>query len=312
MKIVVIVYAVSWLILLIVYIISLFENKKSKKKDDALEKLLNKHKSAKDKIMDKLVYVIMIVFAPLVVLVLPYIVIKHIKSKREARIREEEREKSEKEYERHKKECLGSYYRWSNGKSNCCGNDYINLAQSLIGLVKQQEYDGFLNLLNKTSLPSSMKLGVKECERHGTGDRSRLFVSTPDTACDFNIYSYLLFEKEPMGAWQAYLLSRLTHSLPMWWHANYDKRDYIFSKEDVDKITHFIDRKFDASVLLDYDISPTIYGENERYYISCCYWTDFGGLKREFVEIQLIGNKLFQTFVFDEQTIYEYQCGILF
>ena len=88
MKIVVIVYAVSWLILLIVYIISLFENKKSKKKDDALEKLIIKHKSAKDKIIDKLVYVIMIVFAPLVVLVLPYIVFKHVKSKREARIRE--------------------------------------------------------------------------------------------------------------------------------------------------------------------------------------------------------------------------------
>lgn len=312
MKIVIIIYAVSWLILLIVYIISKFQDRKSKKKDDALEKFLNMRKSTKEKIVDKLVYVFMIVFAPLVVFVLPYIVVKHIKERRKTRIREEEKEKSEREYEKHKKACLGSYYRWSNEKSNCCGNDYIHLAQSLIDLVKKQKYDGFLNLLNKTSLPSSMKLGVKECERHGTGDRSRLFVSTPDTACDFNIYSYLLFEKEPMGAWQAYLLSRLTHSLPMWWHANYDKRDYIFSKEDVDKITHFIDRKFDASVLLDYDISPTIYGENERYYISCCYWTDFGGLKREFVEIQLIGNKLFQTFVFDEQTIYEYQCGILF
>ena len=312
MKIVIIIYAVSWLILLIVYIISKFQDRKSKKKDDALEKFLNMRKSTKEKIVDKLVYVIMIVFAPLVVFVLPYIVVKHIKERRKTRIREEEKEKSEREYEKHKKACLGSYYRWSNEKSNCCGNDYIHLAQSLIDLVKKQKYDGFLNLLNKTSLPSSMKLGVKECERHGTGDRSRLFVSTPDTACDFNIYNYLLFEKEPMGAWQAYLLSRLTHSLPMWWHANYDKRDYIFSKEDVDKITHFIDRKFDASVLLDYDISPTIYGENERYYISCCYWTDFGGLKREFVEIQLIGNKLFQTFVFDEQTIYEYQCGILF
>lgn len=312
MKIVIIIYAVSWLILLIVYIISKFQDRKSKKKDDALEKFLNMRKSTKEKIVDKLVYVFMIVFAPLVVFVLPYIVVKHIKERRKTRIREEEKEKSEREYEKHKKACLGSYYRWSNEKSNCCGNDYIHLAQLLIDLVKKQKYDGFLNLLNKTSLPSSMKLGVKECERHGTGDRSRLFVSTPDTACDFNIYSYLLFEKEPMGAWQAYLLSRLTHSLPMWWHANYDKRDYIFSKEDVDKITHFIDRKFDASVLLDYDISPTIYGENERYYISCCYWTDFGGLKREFVEIQLIGNKLFQTFVFDEQTIYEYQCGILF
>ena len=312
MKNVIIIYAVSWLILLIVYIISKFEDRKSKKKDDALEKFLNTRKSTKEKLVDNLVYVIMIVFAPLVVFVIPYIVVKHIKSRREARIREEEREKSEREYERHKKACLGSYYRWSNGKSNCCGKDYIYLAQSLMGLVKNQKYDDFLNLLNKTSLPSTMKLGVKECERHGTGDRSRLYVSTPDNACDFNIYSYLLFEKEPMGAWQAYLLSRLTHSLPMWWHANYDKRDYIFSKEDIDKITHFIDRKFDESVLLNYDILPKIYGENERYYISCCYWTDFGGLKREFVEIELIGNKLFQTFVFDEKTIHEYQCGIMF
>ena len=38
MRTIAIVYAVSWLILLIVYIISLFQDKKSKKKDDALEK----------------------------------------------------------------------------------------------------------------------------------------------------------------------------------------------------------------------------------------------------------------------------------
>ena len=64
MRTIAIVYAVSWLILLIVYIISLFQDKKSKRKDDALEKFLNKHKSAKEKIMDKLIYVIMIMFAP--------------------------------------------------------------------------------------------------------------------------------------------------------------------------------------------------------------------------------------------------------
>ena len=81
MKTIVIVYAVSWLILLFVYIISLFQNKKSKKKDDAFEKFLNKHKSTKEKILDKLVYVIMIVFAPLVVFVIPYILIRNMKTK---------------------------------------------------------------------------------------------------------------------------------------------------------------------------------------------------------------------------------------
>ena len=75
MKTVVIIYAVSWLILLIVYVISKFQDRKTKKKDDALEKFLNARKSTKEKIVDKLVYVIMIVFAPLVVFVVPYILI---------------------------------------------------------------------------------------------------------------------------------------------------------------------------------------------------------------------------------------------
>ena len=122
-----------------------------------------------------------------------------------------------------------------------------------MGLVKQQKYDEFLNLLNKTSLPSGMKLGMKECIRQGNGDRRRL---------------------------------------PLWWHDNYNKRDYIYSKEDINKITHFVDRNFDASVLVNYDLAQEIYGENGRYYISCCYWTDFGGLKREYVEISLLDGKL--------------------
>lgn len=80
MKAIVIVYAVSWLILLVVYIISLFQDKNSKKKDDALKKFLNEHKSKKERIIDKLVYVIMLVFAPLVVFVVPHILTRDMKS----------------------------------------------------------------------------------------------------------------------------------------------------------------------------------------------------------------------------------------
>ncbi len=52
MKTIVIVYAVSWLILLIVYIISLFQDKKSRKKEDALKNFLNEYKSKKERIID--------------------------------------------------------------------------------------------------------------------------------------------------------------------------------------------------------------------------------------------------------------------
>ena len=313
MKAIVIIYAISWLILFVVYLISLYENRKSKKMSKTLKAFLNSQKSRRDKILDKSLYVILIIFAPLVVFVVPYVVVKHVKSKKEARIREEEKRKTEQEHERHKTECSENYSKWANRKNNSCGKDHIRLAHSLMDLVKQKKYEEFLNLLNKMSLPSTMKLGVMECARQGgAGDRSNLCVKISDDALTFNIYKYLEFENSAMGAWQAFLIERLWHSLPLWWHENYNKRDYIYSKEDINKITHFVDKHFDASVLANYDLAPEIYGENGMYYISCCYWTDFGGLKREFVEISVIDNKLKGVFVFDEQVIHKYECGIMF
>lgn len=312
MKAIVIIYAISWLILFVVYLISLYENRKSKKMSKTLKAFLNSQKSRRDKILDKSLYVILIIFAPLVVFVVPYVVVKHVKSKKEARIREEEKRKTEQEHERHKTECSENYSKWANRKNNSCGKDHIRLAQSLMDLVRQQKYNEFLNLLDKASLPSTMALAVKECIRQGTGDRSRLCIKRADDAFTFNIYGYLEFENSAMGAWQAYLVDRLWHSLPLWWHDNYNKRDYIYSKEDINKITHFVERNFDASVLANYDLAPEIYGENGRYYISCCYWTDFEGLKREYVEISLLDGKLDKPFLFDQKVIHRYDCGIMF
>ena len=221
--------------------------------------------------------------------------------------------------------------------------DYISVCNKFLQVLseiskdenKDKERPEVLETLNCIRLDFDCHLKVRFAQHGGHGDKSWFYCyagehdsyvnayedrtkkSSSFFTCYnydeiYNVFNHLLIEPSPMGAWQAYLISRLGDSLPMWWHANYGKRDYIYSKEDIGKITHFIDRKFDASVLLNYDIAPKLYGENERYYVSCCYWTDFGGLKREFVEIQLLGNQLYQTFVFDEKTIHEYQCGIMF
>lgn len=309
MKTVVIIYAVSWLILLIVYVISKFQDRKTKKKDDALEKFLNARKSTKEKIVDKLVYIIMIVFAPLVVFVVPYILIRDAKAKKQEKIRKEERENAEREQLDHKAVCSENYAKLVSLSNN---NEFIQKAQSLFELVKKKDYGDILKLLDKASLPSTMKLDVQECNQQGTGSVSRLFVNTPNNERIFDIFDHLRFEDSIMGAWQAFLLNRLDHYLPLWWHANYNKRDYIYIKEDFDHITHFIDRGFDKSVLEEYNIAPEIKGGNGKYYISCCYWTDFGGLRREFVEISLIDNKLKGAFVFDEKVIHKYECGIMF
>ena len=211
MKTIVIVYAISWLILLFVYIISLFQNKKSKKKDDAFEKFLNKHKSTKEKILDKLVYVIMIVFAPLVVFVIPYILIRNMKTKKQARIREEERERSERDEKEHIAVCTTNYSALVSEKQNQCGDDYIRIAKSLKKLVDKKSYQEIINFFDKTSLPAAMKLGVRECEHKGAGSVSRLVIETAENVREDNILNNLKFEDSPMGAWQAYLLCQMWH-----------------------------------------------------------------------------------------------------
>ena len=312
MKTIVIVYAVSWLILLVVYIISLFQDKKSKKKDDAFMKYINEHKSKKERIIDKLVYVVMLMFAPLVVFIVPYILIRDMKIKNQERANIEWREKREKEQEEHRTDCSAKYSTWVNSKQNQCRDDFVHIARSLKNLVKEKSYQDIIKLLDKVSLPSPMKLGVQECEHQGSGAVSRLFIDSPKNARDYNIFEHLKFEDSPMGAWQAYLLCQIRHYLPLWWHANYDKRDYIYTREDFSDITHIVDRGFNVDVLNDYNVNPEIYGKEGKYYISCCFWTEFGGLRREFVEISLESNRFESLFVFDDKVLYEYQCGILF
>lgn len=312
MKTIVIVYAVSWLILLIVYIISLFQDKKSRKKEDALKKFLNEHKSKKERIIDKFVYVVMVLFAPLVVFVVPYILIRDMKLKKQERAEMECREKKEKEQEKRKTDCSSNYSTMVGAKQNQCRDDYVRMAKSLKKLVEEKSYQDIIKLLDKVSLPSAMKLGVQECEHQGSGATSRLFIDSPENARDYNIFEHLKFEDSPMGAWQAYLLCQIRHYLPLWWHANYDRRDYIYTREDFADITHFIDRGFNVDVLKDFNVNPEIYGKEGKYYISCCFWTEFGGLRREFVEISLESNRFESLFVFDDKVLYEYQCGIMF
>lgn len=312
MKTIAIIYIVSWLLLLVVYIISQFQGKKSKKKDNAYEKFLNEHKSKKERIIDKLVYVVMVVLAPLVVFVVPYILIRDMKLKKQERAERECREKKEKEQEEHKTDCSTKYSSLVGAKQNQCSGDFVRIAKSLKKLVKEKSYHEIIKLLDKASLPSEMKLEVQECEHQGSGAASRLFIDNPENARDYNIFEYLKFEDSPMGAWQAYLLCQIRHYLPLWWHANYNRRDYIYTREDFADITHFIDRGFNVDVLNGYNVNPEIYGKEGKYYITCCFWTEFGGLRREFVEISLEDNRFESLFVFDDKVLYEYQCGIMF
>lgn len=60
------------------------------------------------------------------------------------------------------------------------------------------------------------------------------------------------------------------------------------------------------------DISPEIYYGNGRAYVSCCYWSDFGGLEREYAELTLKDGRMEVCFFIEKKALFKYECGIVF
>lgn len=86
-----------------------------------------------------------------------------------------------------------------------------------------------MHILNKLSLPRGFSLKVKVCQKRGLGDESKIFLKTDGNIYDESeIWNYINVENSIYGVWQAYLLYKVKHILPFWWHGVYDSRTYIY------------------------------------------------------------------------------------
>lgn len=293
MKIVAIIYGIAWLILFAVYMASLF----------------GKNRSLSVTKEPWYIYAIIIGFAPIVVLIIPYIIWKSAKDEKEINARNVEYERRKQEEEEKIKQANSRFNAAVYSTGNECGSDYIELAQTLHRLIRDKNYSKLSDVLSKIVSPEGTKLKVHECRQNGMGEESRVVLSGHSPEED--VFKSISFENSCMGAWQAYLLHQLWHSLPLWWHANYSIRDYLFSKEDVQYVRHIRrDEVFPA--LTPFVSTPEVYYAGGRYYVACCYWTDFGGVLKEYVELSLVDEKLVDFVCFRTDTLFEYKCGIMF
>lgn len=298
MKIVLIIYAVSWLILLGAYI----SNRFTKKEKTSFEEKTPWY-----------VYIAMFVLAPLAAVLTPYFLYEIFRDKKRYKKEQQEQEVKER-IEKAKKDTTIATYK----SAKPFEDDYATVGEKLHKLVSEKKYNAFLDCLDKVKLPNGASLIVEECD-NGTGDigdESKLLIKLPNGETDENIFKHLIVEQSPMGAWQAYLLHKLWHVLPLFWHANYDARNYIFSKDDVNSISIFTEDKRERNAIIalisDFNFIPEVRRSNGKYYVSCCFWSNFGGLIREFFELTFDGNKIVDIFQFDSKTEYNYDCGILF
>ena len=240
----------------------------------------------------------------------------------------EEQERKKKELQERKDAVKREYLQAVSTGGNGMDLSILHTARSLREAVDKKEYDSILRVLDKAVLPAGHTFGINLCEMdsESLGDWSEPFIRTPSSKRDESIFEYFRFEDSPMGAWQAFLLHQMWHFLPLWWHANYNERTYVYSKEDLSRTflgKAMVDpgaRRYMLMLRSDVDslnvdaldLSPEIVRDNRQYYVSCCFWTDFGGLKREYVKISLTDGRLDEFFDFEQRTLFKYDCGILF
>lgn len=195
---------------------------------------------------------------------------------------------------------------------------HLNTAKRLIKYVEREEYDRFKSCLNSVALPKGTDLKVRMCEENGIGDISELYVELPDGEKDFHIFRQLAIKPSSSGAWQTYLLLSLESVLPMYWHACYGERTYIFNEADLTQLTqNKIDYYADAAVVdsirnKKFDLTPTIIGKGDTYYVTCCYWSPFAGLIRECMEVIFKDGKVYDVHRFTLEVLHEYWCGVIF
>ena len=118
-----------------------------------------------------------------------------------------------------------------------------------------------------------------------------------------------------MGIWQAYLLYKAHHTLPCFWHGGYNVWSWIYSTNDFDSIDFIRNEdRYLAHELKQRnpDITPKVIKDGNKYYVTCCYWNDWGGLKRELVEITCHDGKIAEFNDVTNETLFEYDCGIRF
>lgn len=131
----------------------------------------------------------------------------------------------------------------------------------------------------------------------------------------FELFQHLTIDATPMGAWQAYLLCISKTVLPFSGSLYYTKRQLIFTNDQLPEIWVECDDSIDDKlerVKFDEDLSPTIIAKGNEYVVSCCFWSEWGGLFRETVSLTFKDNGKVTIGNFKHDNLYQYDCGISF
>ena len=119
----------------------------------------------------------------------------------------------------------------------------------------------------------------------------------------------------PEGIIQAWLLTCIPDFMPMNWHACYNSKEYIYSKETLSEIFKDSDRRMSVKeqvLEIDADsLLPEVVVRGDKATLKIAFWNDWNGLVQLTVDVTKDGSSV----CFSEpnrEVIVKYHCGIRF
>ena len=202
------------------------------------------------------------------------------------------------------------------------------LQMMVVGKRIPTDEENILGVLDKIKLLEGYSLELEFPDGSGCGGRTYINVKEPNGSLSKKFLDFMIVDDSPLGALQVYFLNKLWHHLPMYWHGYYDRRFNVFSKEDLSQIkvrstktrgerplkpSDIYEEENDLpEEALACDVTPKVTRYEDKYYVSCCYWSEFGGLIRELVEIKIENNKVTEFLDANREVLYRYHCGIMY
>ena len=261
------------------------------------------------------VILIVLAIAPIWPFIFIYLLVDSRKERKERKQKEEQLEREEQKLQMHKNEHAASIANDDEGIVSEC----IALGKNIVELVNSKQYDKLISVLGDIRISDGCSLKFKICEEpYGDvmGDSSFLYVLNKDGEKDKDIFQYIEVSNTYRAAWQVFILYKLWHLLPMFWHGNYERRTMVFTSSDLSEEITLLNKASDMrNVTLDvskYNLRPQLSQKGNEYFVSCCYWNNWEGLVREVVGIVVENNKVTEIVEVDKCVEHPYDCGIRF
>ncbi len=167
------------------------------------------------------------------------------------------------------------------------------------------------------------EVNVYLAQEIGSGDTSCFYVGEGPKS---ERYQFSTSEKEfhavkgkisEAAAWEFVLLLSTPGVMPVFWHGGYDRREYIYCPEDLDRIVVINDEKplfraHDISNLKTTGILPSVKIDGNIADVTFCYWNDWEGLIRNTIRVKWDGERIASAEFMTKEVLYKYKCDLLF